>query len=725
MKKVIKRTILILFLIALVGLGVYFGPKFVLAMKYRSEAIRLVENSTVSTFKESKTTLVYDTNGEELTKLKNSKDLYYVEYKDIPETLGLAFVDVEDTDFYTHTGVDYKAIIRAIIANQKSNAVVQGASTITQQLARNTFLSQEVTWERKVKEMFIAHELEKKYTKKQILEFYLNNIYFSNGYYGVESAAQGYFSKHASELSLSQQAFIAAIPNGPSRYDPLVNFDNTLRRRDLVLGKMKEAGSITETEYRDALAEEIVLNPSEDVEINNYVVTYVRHCATESLMKHIGFNFRYSFNDEDDEAQYNEQYDVYYSTCQQMLLGGGYTIYTSIDMDKQQLLQDAVDNELASYTGKSKDGVYAMQGAAVSIDNNNGNVVAIVGGRSEDGLTGYRLNRAFQSYRQSGSAIKPLSVYTPYFQLGYTPDSIVRDDYIEGGPVNSDGGYYGSMTVKRAVMLSKNTVAWKVYQEVTPRVGCGFLMNMDFKKVWVDRDFVAASLGGFTYGVTTEEMAGAYACIANDGIFRKPTCVTGIADSSGKLIVDESSRGDRVYDLNATRMMTDCMTAVVEPGGTGYGGGVDGVAIAGKTGSTNSYKDMWFCGFSPYYTTACWIGYDYPEEIKGRNSATYIFKDYMTKIHAGLAYKAFPAYTTPDGVTKSPETNQTTTEAQTTTAATTKAATASTTAATTKATRQATTAAATTKAAETAAQEPTVRNNDGQLVDPDKDAANR
>lgn len=161
MKKVIKRTILILFLIALVGLGVYFGPKFVLAMKYRSEAIRLVENSTVSTFKESKTTLVYDTNGEELTKLKNSKDLYYVEYKDIPETLGLAFVDVEDTDFYTHTGVDYKAIIRAIIANQKSNAVVQGASTITQQLARNTFLSQEVTWERKVKEMFIAHELEK------------------------------------------------------------------------------------------------------------------------------------------------------------------------------------------------------------------------------------------------------------------------------------------------------------------------------------------------------------------------------------------------------------------------------------------------------------------------------------------------------------------------------------------------------------------------------------
>ena len=319
-------------------------------------------------------------------------------------------------------------------------------------------------------------------------------------------------------------------------------------------------------------------------------------------------------------------------------------MYTSFDMDLQNKLQQAVDDNLAGYTEVSDDGIYKMQGAAVSIDNSTGNVVAIVGGRSQNLKAGYTLNRAYQSYRQSGSAIKPLSVYMPYLMRGKTADSIVVDEPIEGGPVNSDGGYWGEMTVRDAVKFSKNTIAWKIYQEITPRAGAAYLLNMDFKKVWYDKDYTAAALGGFTYGVTTEEMAGGYAAIANDGIYRKATCIQKIVGADGKIVINEADRGMRVDDSNASRMMTGILEAVVEPDGTGAAGAVGNAVIAGKTGTTNSNKDMWFCGYSAYYTTAVWIGFDYPKEIQGHNSASYIFKQYMTKVHENLPRREISIY---------------------------------------------------------------------------------
>ena len=534
--------------------------------------------------------------------------------------------------------------MRAALANQKSSEIVQGASTITQQLARNIFLTQEVTWERKIEEMFIAWDLEKKYSKEEILEFYLNNIYFGNGYYGVEAAARGYFSKSVSELTLSEQAFIAAIPNNPSKYNPLTNFENTLRRRDLILEQMYDTDYITSMDFYTAKSEEIVLNQPQQEKEDNSVVTYVRHCATESLMKSAGFSFRDNFDTQEEQDEYESLYDTYYTRCQQMLLSGGYTIYTSFDMELQEKLQRAVDENLSQYTELSDEGVYKMQGAATCIDNVTGNVVAIVGSRSQD-LTGYTLNRAYQSYRQSGSAIKPLSVYLPYLQLGNTADTIVTDEPIEGGPVNSDGAYWGDMTVRDAVKYSKNTVAWKIYQEITPRVGIGYLLKMDFKKVWYDKDYNAGALGGFTYGVTTEEMAGGYAAIANDGVYRKATCIQRIDGADGETVVDESSRGLRVYDVNASRMMTSILESVVEPDGTGAAGAVDNAVIAGKTGTTNSNRDMWFCGYSAYYTTAVWIGYDYPQEIHGYNSASAIFKQFMTEVHEDLPVQEITGYT--------------------------------------------------------------------------------
>lgn len=643
-KKMVKRVILGILAVLFIAGGIYAGPKAFAILRMSRIAKAFVDSSTASTFKESKTTLVYDTNGNELCKIKSSKDMYYIGFSDIPLTLDNAFVVMEDRDFYNHDGIDYKAIVRAAIVNQKSNEIAQGASTITQQLARNIFLTQEVTWQRKIEEIFIAWGLEKKYSKEQILEFYLNNIYFGNGYYGVEAAAKGYFNKSVSQLTLSEQAFIAAIPNNPSKYNPLTGFDKTLKRRDLILQQMYEADYISYVDYYMAKGENIVLNQPEQEKEDNSVVTYVRHCATESLMKSTGFSFRDNFSSKEDEESYDSLYDTYYTRCQQMLLSGGYTVYTSFDMDLQNKLQQAVDGNLAGYTEVSDDGIYKMQGAAVSIDNSTGNVVAIVGGRSQDLKAGYTLNRAYQSYRQSGSAIKPLSVYMPYLMRGKTADSIVVDEPIEGGPVNSDGGYWGEMTVRDAVKFSKNTIAWKIYQEITPRAGAAYLLNMDFKKVWYDKDYTAAALGGFTYGVTTEEMAGGYAAIANDGIYRKSTCIQRIVGADGKIVINEADRGMRVYDSNACRMMTGILEAVVEPDGTGAAGAVGNAVIAGKTGTTNSNKDMWFCGYSAYYTTAVWIGFDYPKEIQGHNSASYIFKQYMTQVHENLPRREISIY---------------------------------------------------------------------------------
>ena len=626
-------------------------------MHLAKDAKSMADESTVDTFKDGKTTVIYDKNGDQLCTMKASKDMYYIDFDNIPSVLADSFVVMEDRDFYNHSGIDIKAIIRAIIANRKSDTIVQGASTITQQVAKNVFLSQEVTWERKIKEIFLAWELEKMYSKEQILEFYLNNIYFSNGYYGVEAAAKGYFGKSVSELSVSEQAFIAAIPNNPTKYNPLTNYDATLSRRNLILKELRDADYIDSMTYNTAVEEDIVVTGSgEKVSTkNNSVETYARHCATEELMKYYGFVMRNNFDSEDEYNEYEDLYQKYYSSCQQMLINGGYTVYTSIDPDAQEALQNSIDKNLAGYTTVGDDGVYEFQGAATCIDNSTGNVVAIVGSRSQE-LDGYTLNRAYQSYRQPGSSIKPIVVYTPYLQQGNTPDTIVTDEKIDGGPNNADGSYAGQMTLRTAVMKSKNTVAWKIYRDdITPKMGIGFLLNMGFHRVWMDKSTNAVALGGFTYGVSTEEMAGAYATIINDGMYRQPTCVTKITNTSGRAIVDTSDREVRVYDTNSCRMMTDMLRSVVT-GGTGVGAEPSNAIVAGKTGTTNGNKDAYFCGYSQYYTMAVWTGYDYPKTQNSVKTIS-IFRDFMEAVHKG---KEKVEFKTASGVT----TKQTKTETQ-------------------------------------------------------------
>lgn len=638
---VIKIIIALLLAIVVIG-GVLIYMKYgkkLIAME--SDAKKIVSKSTMETFRQNETSIIYDANGNIMSKLKGEKDVYYIKYSDIPQVAVDAITSIEDKNFFKHKGYDLKAIIRAGLAYIKNKGVItQGGSTITQQLARNIFLSFEESWQRKAREVFIAIELEKKYTKKEIMEFYLNNIYFANGYYGIQSASLGYFGKGVNSLSLSQITFLLSIPNSPTRYNPYENIEGTLARRDRILDQMVLDGKISEAEASKAKSEEIKLKAPK-VEKSSYALTFALDRAVKALMKSEGFNFRYSFNSDEDRKAYNENYSEVYSSCQTRLYSGGYRIYTSIDPEKQKLLQDTVDSGLSVSSEKSKSGIYSLQGAAVTIDNSSGRVVAIVGGRSQK-LKGSTLNRAYQSFRQPGSTIKPLIVYTPAFEQGYTPESLVKDEKIEGGPVNADGVFSGNMTVLDALAKSKNTVAWKLFTEISPAIGIGKLLDMGFSAI-ADTDYYpSAALGGFTKGVNAVEMASAYAAIENGGEFREPTCIMKMTDSSGNDIVADGfyqkGTSKYIYDENACKMMITCMEAVMIKG-TGVGGKLATMPCAGKTGTTNDSKDLWFVGFTKYYTTSVWVGYDIPRSLAGLTyTATPlgIWKTYMDSINNGL-----------------------------------------------------------------------------------------
>jgi penicillin-binding protein 4 len=447
---------------------------------------------------------------------------------------------------------------------------------------------------------------------------------------------------------LSQTAFLCAIPNSPTYYDPINNKDHTLTRRNLILKNLREDGKITQQEYEAAINEEITLNmPEKDDTVKyNYVDTYAYYCATRALMENEGFKFKYYFDSDDEEKEYDASYDEMYSYCQKKLYSDGYKIYTSIDLTMQQQLQDSIDLTLLDFTDTTDDGTFKLQSAATCIDNDTGEVVAIVGGRSQDAVS-HTLNRAFQSHRQPGSSIKPLIVYTPSFERGKTPDTIVNDHKFDGGPSNSGDSYYGDVTIRFAVQKSLNTVAWQLYDELTPKVGLQYLKDMNFTNIVKDDYVTATALGGFTTGVSTLEMASAYSTLENDGMYRNPTCIKSIVDSDNNIIYTSSQKDTVIYTETASRMMTDVMTDVMKSG-TGRSANLDnGMPCAGKTGTTNDKKDGWFCGFTRYYTTCVWVGCDMPETVKKLTGSSYpaeIWKNYMDQIHADLTPIDFLPY---------------------------------------------------------------------------------
>lgn len=324
-----------------------------------------------------------------------------------------------------------------------------------------------------MEEIFIAMALERKYSKEEILEFYINNIYFSNGYYGIQAASQGYFSKDISELTLSETAFLCAIPNSPGLYDPLTHMENTLKRRDLILQNMYNEEMISEIEYDRAVAAEIVLDRTKTSYTRTWAHIYIYERAVRALMEATGQD---------------------YETCHEKLYTGGYRVYTSIDMRKQELLQNSIDEQLMDYNTLNSNGTYALQASAVCIDNETGLVNAIVGGRSQEGiLTDY--NRAFMSFRQPGSVIKPLIVYTPALERGYSASSTLMDTKEEDGPANATERYAGAVSLRYAVEQSLNTTAYKLLRELTPEVGLSYLQDMNFSSIKEEDYNLSSALG--------------------------------------------------------------------------------------------------------------------------------------------------------------------------------------------------------------------------------------
>ena len=576
------------------------------------EAQTVARESSASDFQTGQVGEVYDSDGNRIALLQNDKNIIYLTSDQIPELVKQAFVSIEDKRFYKHHGSDPFAIVRAVTSLLGKGRITQGGSTITQQLVRNIYLTHTIRWERKVEEIFIAHAMEREYSKDELLEFYINNIYFSNGCYGIEAASQKYFSRSVSDLDLSETAFLCAIPNNPSIYDPLTHADKTIERRNLILQNMLDDGIINEQQYTDAVNEKITPNPYSPSYTRTWAHTYIYECATRALMGVTGKD---------------------YDTCHDMLYNNGYKVYTSIDMEAQELLQTTVDTELEDYNTRNNNGSYALQASAVTIDNTTGLVTAIVGGRSQDDVSA-DYNRAYLSFRQPGSSIKPLIVYTPALERGYTASSTVVDSKEPDGPSNA-GSYSGAISLRTAVEQSKNTVAYKLFRELTPDVGLQYLLNMNFSSIQ-DSDYVlSAALGGLSKGASCLEMTSAYATLENEGVFRQPTCVTLITDSKGNVVVRPETEEKQVYQSSAAHEMTNILEGVLTRG-TAHGKALTNMPCAGKTGTTNDNIDGWFVGYTAYYTTGVWVGFDSPRSTHSLSGATYpldIWYNYMTELH--------------------------------------------------------------------------------------------
>ena len=586
-------------------------------------------------------TVIYDKDGKQIG-LINAGHYQYMDINHISMNLQNGYIAQEDRRFKNHNGVDWIATFRAGLALIKHGGeVTQGGSTITQQVIKNTYLTQERTFTRKIVEILLAPELEKKYSKADIMEFYCNTNFYGHRCYGVEAASLYYFGKHAEDLAPEEAAVLIGISNSPSAYDPVSHPDASKNKRDDVLNSMNEVGYLSNEDYEKAVSSplKIVQKETEGTD-ENYQSSYAIHCAALELMKMDGFEFQYTFDNKEDYTLYSERYTAAYSEQSDRIRAGGFQIYTSLDSGLQAVLQTQIDASLSGFTELQENGKFALQGAGVIVDNKTNYVTAIVGGRgAEDPF-----NRAYLSARQPGSTIKPLIDYGPAFDTGeYYPTRMVNDHKWEKGPSNSGRRYFGNVTVREALNRSLNTVAWQILEDIGIDFGLSYLGEMEFQKLsYVDNQVPSLSIGGFTNGVRVVDMAKGYSTLANGGVYNDRTCIVKILhEKESELTKDMTPFAKQVYRSDSAFMLTDVLKGTfTSPYGTGRGLGLENdMPAAGKTGTTNSSKDTWFCGYTPYYTAAVWVGYDIPRNMPGIYGATYagkIWKNVMDEIHQGL-----------------------------------------------------------------------------------------
>lgn len=533
-------------------------------------------------------TVIIDKNGEPASELSSAR-FTTVPLSQIPNELIYAIVAVEDQRFFEHNGVDYRGIVRSFWRNFKAGAVVQGGSTITQQLAKNLFLTAERTYDRKAREVVTAYRIEKEYSKEAILELYLNQIYFGEGTWGVQDAAKVYFGKNIQDISISEAALLAALPKAPTHYSPFQNEEKAKDRRDLVLQLLYKQNYISKTDYEKAKMEEITLRDWELEGIRGKYQGYVDYVIEEAIHK-------YGFSEEH-------------------LLTGGLHIWTNLDPTVQKAIQDVYQNDELFPASSSEE---LVQSAAVVIDPYTGGVRGMIGYRGQSVYRGF--NRATQMKRQPGSAIKPLAVFAPALENGYRPTSFLTDEKIEingYSPRNFNDRYSGRVTLREALIRSLNVPAVELLHEMGINVGLEFLKQSGIPLLPEDRN-LSIALGGLTEGVSPLEMAQAYSMFPNLGEMKKAHAITRITSHTGEILLDVAQEEIRVMTPENAYTMTTMLMGVVEEG-TGRNAKLVR-PTAGKTGTTQlpvnasagkgGAKDAWFVGYTPELVTAVWVGYD-------------------------------------------------------------------------------------------------------------------
>lgn len=533
----------------------------------------------------------------------------YVEWRtpltlsEIPSFVQQLFLASEDEEFYTHRGYNISAIIRAFFVNAQADAKQQGASTITQQLIRMQYLTTEKTYERKVVELLYAAELEKRMTKEDILEAYLNEMYFGNRVYGIGSASTYYFNRPLHALNEAEMAFIAAIPNNPNRYDPLINFESTKTRQERLLDTMQKSGILTaeETEQLKAMPIELSLKGK----INDFPMysDYVMYELKELIANQEGFTERLAATDNQHEREaiqtaFNEKFS--------QVLKNGITIETALLPKKQQMDEQALANVL-----QSRD----LQAGAAVIDNETREIISLFGGR---GYVSTEFHRAFQAVRQPGSAIKPLLVYGPLFEnYPYTGKTVVNSGPIcirTYCPKNVGGHTYGQTTIREAFRHSHNTTAVRMLQLVGIENAFSYLAPFNFESVSKKDWNYSAALGGFEKGMTPLELAGAYTSFI-DGTYRTPRAIRAVKNIEGESLYEWEDAPIDIWSPSTVATMRTLLEDVVLNGtGKGVTYRTDYTGI--KTGTTNDYQDLWTAGLNNNYTTAVWLGYDKPSSIQ-------------------------------------------------------------------------------------------------------------
>lgn len=533
----------------------------------------------------------------------------------VPKDLQNAFVATEDVRFYKHFGIDPISMIRALWVDIKARSFVEGGSTITQQLVRNAFLTQDQNMLRKIEEQFLAVMMERRYSKPEILEMYMNQIYFGAGAYGVESAAETYFNKKVSQLNLAECAIIAGVTNNPTAYSPFNNLERAKKRQALVLDRMVEAEYITAAQAEEAKKAPLKL-AKENIKrkkTGSYFVDYI----VQQLVDRYG-------------AQ-----RVYRSNMR---------VFTTLDPNMQSAAESAVNDTLPDYF-KDENGLIQPQGALLAIDPQTGYIRAMVGGRGTDSY-----NRAVMAERQPGSAFKPF-VYLAALESGISPDMQVEDRPTKFGdyePRNYDYQFHGVVTIRQALANSLNVIATRLCYNVGPDRVIEDAEKLGITTLVTSGDAndmnLSMALGGLTKGVTILDMTVAYSALANDGMRMKPIGILRIEDETGKVLEESRPEGTQVVDAQTVRVLDSMMQDVIRYG-TGTGAQI-GRPAAGKSGTTSDWKDAWFVGFTPNLCATVWMGCDVPTPMRGVTGGdlpAIIWKKFMLKATAKLPVENFNA----------------------------------------------------------------------------------